>query len=89
MNVELPEELADYVSESVESGRFANEADFIRQALSEHRRFAGGFDVDTYVAEGFVSGVSTEDPLEMFERLREEIRARSGGSGSPTIPRPP
>lgn len=77
INLTLPEKLADYVQNQVESGHFQREADFIRHAIrkmQESEVAANDFDLDAYIQAGIDSGRSENSSTQIYKNARERIK---------------
>ena len=74
MNISLPDEMKAFVEERVESGRYANASDFmrdlVRREMAERDRVFA--EIVALAEEGTASGLSDRTP----EQAREAARTR-------------
>jgi antitoxin ParD1/3/4 len=74
MNISLPDEMKAFVEERVESGRYANASDFmrdlVRREMAERDRVFA--EIRALADEGVASGPGSRTP----EEIREEAKAR-------------
>ena len=72
MNISLPDKMKQWVEAQVESGRFANASDFIRDIIrNEMDREQAMEDFDRIVEQAIASGVSDKS----MDEIRDEARA--------------
>ena len=79
MNISLPDEMKAFVEERVESGRYANSSDFVRDLIRQEmedrdRVFA---ELRHLIQEGLDSGYSDRTPEQIFEETRTRLLAKN------------
>ena len=73
MNVSLPDKMKQWVEEQVETGRYGNSSDYIRDLVRrDQERAAKKAEFERLVQEGIDSGVSPLTPEEIFDRARRK-----------------
>ena len=72
MNVSLPDEMKEWVETQVQTGRYGNSSDYVRDLVRrDQERAAKKAEFDRFVQEGRDSGIS---PLSMEEIFAEAKR---------------
>ena len=76
MNISLPDELRTFVERRVESGRYANSSDYVRDLIrKDEERMRAIAEMQQLIDEGIASGISKRTPEEVFAYARERARA--------------
>ena len=71
MNVSLPDAMREWVDESVNSGRYANASDYVRDLIRRDRdREVAVEQVQQMITEGIESGVSDLTVEDVWERVK-------------------
>lgn len=79
MNVSLPEELARFVKEKVDAGRYASSSEIVREALRllERREQAEAEKLE-WLRRAWREGIESGDALEMdADPLKQFVRTRA------------
>ena len=79
MNISLPDEMKAFVEERVESGRYANASDFmrdlVRRDMAERDRVFA--ELIALAEEGEASGISDRTPEEILQEVKADLRQKS------------
>jgi antitoxin ParD1/3/4 len=75
MNVSLPEQLREFVSERA-AGRFGSASEYVRELIREDQRRAEQERLEALLLQGLESGKPVEVTPEFWERKRQELLAR-------------
>jgi antitoxin ParD1/3/4 len=70
MNVSLPDEMKEWVETQVQTGRYANVSDYIRDLIRQEQE--GVAELQALVDEGLNSGISDKSLDEIFNEARRE-----------------
>ncbi len=68
MNVSLPDEMKEWVETQVQTGRFANSSDYIRDLIRQDQEAVA--ELQAMVDEGLNSGISDKSLDEIFNEAR-------------------
>ncbi|WP_248850555.1 type II toxin-antitoxin system ParD family antitoxin [Thiomicrospira microaerophila] len=70
MNISLPDQMKNWVEESVQSGLYANASDYVRDLIrQDHQKMAA---LRQALIEGEKSGVASEFDLETFINAKKQ-----------------
>lgn len=70
MNISLPDQMKNWVEESVKTGLYANASDYVRDLIrQDHQKMAA---LRQALIEGEKSGVATEFDLEAFIHAKKQ-----------------
>ncbi|QDZ11402.1 type II toxin-antitoxin system ParD family antitoxin [Devosia ginsengisoli] len=73
MNVSLPDKMKQWVEDQVQTGRYGNASDYVRDLVRrDQERAAKKAEFERLVQEGIDSGVSPLTPEEIFDRVRRK-----------------
>ena len=73
MNVSLPDKMKQWVEEQVQTGRYGNASDYVRDLVRrDQERAAKKAEFERLVQEGIDSGISPLTPEEVFDRVRRK-----------------
>lgn len=76
MNVSLPDQMKDWVEAQLETGRYANASDYVRDLIRhDQERMEKIAELQRLVDEGLASGVGSRSMAEILE----DARRRAGG----------
>ena len=74
MNVSLPDAMKEWVEAQVETGRYGNSSDYVRDLVRRDQERADAIaEFDRLIEEGFASGLSEQTPEEIFAEARREV----------------
>ena len=74
MNVSLPDAMKEWVEAQVETGRYGNSSDYVRDLVRRDQERADAIaEFDRLIDEGFASGLSEQTPEEIFAEARREV----------------
>ncbi len=77
MNISLPELMKNWVEESVQSGRYANSSDYVRDLIRRDKdRDIAVTQMQEMIAEGIESGVSDLSVDDVWDRVK--LRHQNG-----------
>lgn len=78
MNVSLPDKMKQWVEDQVQSGRYGNSSDYVRDLVRrDQERAAKKAEFERLVQEGIDSGISPLTPDEIFENARRKAGAKA------------
>jgi antitoxin ParD1/3/4 len=84
MNISLPDEMKNWVEENVQTGRYSNVSDYVRDLIrDDHRRLA---DLRTALIEGENSEQSSELDFEAFIAAKKKSLSLCAKLYSPLKP---
>lgn len=73
MNVSLPDKMKQWVEDQVQTGRYGNASDYVRDLVRrDQERAAKKAEFERLVQEGIDSGISPLTPEEIFDRVRRK-----------------
>ena len=73
MNVSLPDKMKQWVEDQVQTGRYGNASDYVRDLVRrDQERAAKKAEFERLVQEGIDSGISPLTPDEVFDRVRRK-----------------
>ncbi len=76
MNVSLPDAMKEWVEAQVETGRYGNSSDYVRDLVRrDQERADRKAEFERLIEEGFASGISDLSAEEIFEEARREFLA--------------
>ena len=74
MNVSLPDAMKEWVEAQVETGRYGNSSDYVRDLVRRDQERADAIaEFDRLIEEGLASGLSEQTPEEIFAEARREV----------------
>ena len=74
MNVSLPDAMKEWVEAQVQTGRYGNSSDYVRDLVRRDQERADAIaEFDRLIDEGFASGLSEQTPEEIFAEARREV----------------
>ena len=74
MNVSLPDAMKEWVEAQVQTGRYRNSSDYVRDLVRRDQERADAIaEFDRLIDEGFASGLSEQTPEEIFAEARREV----------------
>jgi len=74
MNVSLPDAMKEWVEAQVQTGRYGNSSDYVRDLVRRDQERADAIaEFDRLIDEGFASGLSEQAPEEIFAEARREV----------------
>lgn len=75
MNISLPDKMKQWVEEQVETGRFGNSSDYMRDLVRrDQERAQKRAEFERLVQEGLDSGISPLTPEEIFAEARRRAQ---------------
>lgn len=78
MNVSLPDAMKAWVEEQVQTGRYGNSSDYVRDLVRrDQERAAKLAEFERLVQEGIDSGISPLTPEEVFANARRKAGVKS------------
>ena len=76
MNVSLPDAMKQWVEEQVQTGRYGNSSDYVRDLVRRDQERADAvMELNRLIDEGFASGESDMTLDEVFAEARQEALA--------------
>ena len=76
MNISLPDAMKQWVEEQVQTGRYGNSSDYVRDLVRKDQERADAvLELNRLIDEGFASGESDMTLDEAFEQARREALA--------------
>ena len=74
MNVSLPDKMKQWVEEQVQTGRYGNSSDYVRDLVRRDQERAEARDeFERLIEEGFASGVTDMTAEEIFAEAKAEF----------------
>ncbi len=71
MNISLPNQMKNWVEENVQSGRYANSSDYMRDLIRRDKdRGAALAQMQAMISEGIASGESGENLDDIWNRVK-------------------
>jgi antitoxin ParD1/3/4 len=78
MNVSLPDKMKAWVEEQVQTGRYGNSSDYVRDLVRrDQERAAKKAEFERLVQEGIESGISPLTPDEVFANARRKAGVKT------------
>jgi antitoxin ParD1/3/4 len=78
MNVSLPDKMKAWVEEQVQTGRYGNSSDYVRDLVRrDQERAAKKAEFERLVQEGIDSGISPLTPDEVFANARRKAGVKT------------
>ena len=78
MNVSLPDKMKQWVEEQVQSGRYGNSSDYVRDLVRrDQERAEKKAEFERLVQEGIDSGISPLTPAEVFANARRKAGVKT------------
>ena len=70
MNISLPDQMHHWVEDAVQSGRYENASDYIRDLIRNDKKRDGAFDqIQNLITEGMESGVSAKSIDDVWKEV--------------------
>jgi antitoxin ParD1/3/4 len=77
MNISLPEPMKQYVEEQVNAGGYSSASEYVRELVRTDQKRRAKDRLENTLLESLQSGDAVEITPQMWEELRQHLRARA------------
>lgn len=80
MNISLPDRMKQFVEEQVSTGGYSSASEYVRELVRADQKRKAKEELEDILIKALSSGEPKEVTPQMWDELRRNIRARTGGS---------